>query len=471
VTDIRQARQAQILPLPSRAIGADGEVIVTVYQAGAAPAIDPYKADPGSSHKPERTVVPPRVARWKNSLLDLSLRNRLINYTERSGYRLEVPGPALARFEDAMNAGAPIALLPADAVPKIDDARGVRYGRDLPERTRELLLADKRSAYINITAAAYKGKLRYLAYKAKTIADETGANNLYLAFGMLSWRFNDRDLRSPLVLVPVQMSTASRGESYRLTIDEAGASTPNYCLLEKLRVNFGLEIPGLAKPAEDASGIDLPTAFDALRTAIAAAGLPFRVGDAGEVWEDPGGVHRFASAPAMAGDHRGQRRRRGMQPVQLPRHAEPGLVEVRDVGTGDLCFHCRAEPVKVTCGAGGGRRDGAVRDRGAQQLADRFRGAVLGQVLAHVQVHHDGSDPRPVLHGCTHRVRGVGRGGDPAHAPPRKELVLGDADLDRRQVEHLPAGHPDLAGVGKASPAPPAAHWVVADHLVRVGHL
>jgi len=32
-----------------------------------------------------RPDAPPRVLQWKNALLDLSLRNRLINYTPRSG--------------------------------------------------------------------------------------------------------------------------------------------------------------------------------------------------------------------------------------------------------------------------------------------------------------------------------------------------------------------------------------------------
>ena len=168
------------------------------------PVIAPYQpSGSGATAKAQRESVPPRVAKWKNALLDLSLRNKLINYTDRAGYRLEVPGPALGRFEDAVNDGTRITLMASDEVKEIDIARGIRYGRDLPERERELLLADKHSAYIDITAAAYKTKLRYLAYKARTIIEETGANNLYLTFGMLNWRFDDRELRSPLVLVPV----------------------------------------------------------------------------------------------------------------------------------------------------------------------------------------------------------------------------------------------------------------------------
>lgn len=278
VTDIREARQHAIYPLPSRSIAPDGTSTITTYTPPAAAIIAPYYGQPaGSGSAAAPAAVPRRVQLWKNALLDLSLRNKLINYTLRAGYRLEVPVPAVARLEDAVNAGATITLLGSDDIPSVDQVRGIRFARDLPEEYREETLASKRRAYIDITSAAYMSKLRYLAYKAKTIVEETGANNLYLAFGMLHWRFNDRDLRSPLVLVPVNMTTANRGQVYQLALDEAGASTPNYCLLEKLRLSFGLEIPGLQNPVEDESGIDLGAAFRAAREAIAAAGLPFRV--------------------------------------------------------------------------------------------------------------------------------------------------------------------------------------------------
>ncbi|MBB5164134.1 DUF4011 domain-containing protein [Mycobacterium sp. AZCC_0083] len=278
VTDVRQARRARIYPLPSRSVDRAGNSVVTEYKPDSSPVFVPYTP---SANKPAAQLesVPPRIGQWKNALLDLSLRNKLINYTDRAGYRLEVPAPALSRFEDDINAGAPVNLLGSDEVHSVEVARGIRFGRDLPERERETLLADKRSAYIDVTEASYKTKLRYLANKAKTIREETGANNLYLAFGMLAWQYNDRPLRSPLVLVPVTLSTTNRGERYVITIDEAGASTPNYCLVEKLRTAIGLEVAALSRPDEDASGIDLTGTFDAVRQAIADAKLPFRVED------------------------------------------------------------------------------------------------------------------------------------------------------------------------------------------------
>lgn len=277
VTDVRQARRARILPLPSRSVEPDGTVVVQTYAPTAGTPVEPHRAAPADRAAPERPEAPPRVAHWKNALLDLSLRNRLLNFTDRAGFRLEVPGPALPRLEDQLSAGAQVTLLASDAVAEVDAARGTRLGRDLPEDTRELLLADRHAAYVDVTSATYTSRLRYLTYRAKTIVEETGSNNLYLAFGMLAWRFNDRDLRSPLVLVPVRLTTTSRGQTYRVRADEAGVPTPNHCLLEKLRVAFGLDVPGLAEPAEDASGIDLAAAFDAVRRAVVAAGLPFRV--------------------------------------------------------------------------------------------------------------------------------------------------------------------------------------------------
>jgi len=279
ITDVRQAREARIYPLPSRSVDAEGNVVVTTFQPNAGRIFLPYQSSGTQVRASSAELVPARVAQWKNALLDLSLRNRLINYTDRAGYRLEVPARAIGRFEDAINAGAPIGLLPSDDVKSVDIARGIRFGRDLPEDQREVQLAEKRSVFIDISDASYKTKLRYLANKARTIAEETGANNLYLAFGTLHWNFSERELRSPLILVPVSISTKNRGERYQLTLDEAGTSTPNYCLVEKLRVSLNLDIPELSNPAEDESGIDLLGTFNAVRRAIDEAGLHFRVED------------------------------------------------------------------------------------------------------------------------------------------------------------------------------------------------
>lgn len=277
ILDVASAREAQLYPLPSQG-RADDAAFVSAFApqprfSGSLSA----KTVPGLTVGREVVLGPDRVEQWKNSLLDLGLRNRLINFTERAGYRLEVPSASTAELEDLVNSGKRITLIPSDDVTSIDRQRGARFGRDLDDETRARLLEEKSSTFVNVASEQYTKKLRYLANKTKTIIDETGANPLYLTFGMLRWTFGSRELQSPLVLVPVTLSTTNQGRRYQLTLDEAGASTPNYCLLEKLRTSFGLELPSLANPELDASGIDLAQTFESIRRSLVDRGLPFTV--------------------------------------------------------------------------------------------------------------------------------------------------------------------------------------------------
>src|SRR6185312_5566772 len=147
--------------------------------------------------------------------------------------------------------GTPITLLPSDQLAAVAKERGAATARDLPAEQLAEALVERRSVHADVPDSGYLGRLRNLAYKAKTVVEETGANNLYLALGSLVWELDGRPLRSPLVLVPVVLTPTSRTGAYRITLDEAGSSTPNYCLLEKLRQLHGMTVPQLAEPTAD----------------------------------------------------------------------------------------------------------------------------------------------------------------------------------------------------------------------------
>ena len=278
VTDIRRARLDGIYPLPARTKSDAGTYTVVNYvpETKTAPAL-PKKAS--ASGGPARTTsdVPPRVVQWKNALLDLSLRNRLINFTDTARFPLAVPTAWMGAFEDLISKGTSVSLLPSNQISAIHQERGVRFGRDLPQDELAELLSSKKAVFAEVSEDGYNAKMRGLAYKAKTQLEETGVNNLYLAIGSLMWELDGRALRSPLVLVPVKLTSAGKNGLYRVTLDETGQSTPNYCLLEKLAQSHDLRIPGLAEPEEDGSGIDLDAAFAAVRAAVSAKGLAFRV--------------------------------------------------------------------------------------------------------------------------------------------------------------------------------------------------
>jgi hypothetical protein len=274
VTDVHRARKDGIFPLPARARDEAGVPQVVEYRPSlhSAPTRQAEPPAPAANNRPE---PPPRVQQWKNALLDLSLRNRLINYTERSGLALTVPDSALGILENFVHDGTPITLLPADQLAAVQRERGVTTARELPEAQLTELLVDRREVHADVTGGTYLPRLRNVAYKAKTVLEETGANNLYLALGSLRWDLDGRPLRSPLVLIPVVLAPTGRTGSYRLTLDESGTSTPNYCLLEKLRQLHGLVVPTLTEAVDGT--LDLEAALEAMRVALAGHGLPYRV--------------------------------------------------------------------------------------------------------------------------------------------------------------------------------------------------
>ncbi|MEO6086695.1 MAG: DUF4011 domain-containing protein, partial [Umezawaea sp.] len=277
VVDVRQARRDRIVPLPARTRDIGGNVVISLYTPAQRFWPDVTEVARPVAGPRHSVPVPARVTRWKNALLDLSLRNRLVNFTARSGVALAVPGELLGVLEDVLHRGGAVALRASDEVTAVDRERGVCAGRELPSAQREDLLVNRRAVFVDVAEAAYNARLRGLAHKARTILEETGANNLYLALGSLVWELEGQPLRSPLVLVPVVLKPSGRGGRYRVSLDVAGASTPNYCLLEKLRQVHGLDVPGLAEPAVDDAGIDLDAAFESTRAAIAERGLPYRV--------------------------------------------------------------------------------------------------------------------------------------------------------------------------------------------------
>ncbi len=132
-------------------------------------------------------------------------------------------------------------------------------------------------AFLGAATDAYTTALRGLSRTARTILEETGANNLYLSVGNLRWTSGAKELWSPLVLIPVTLRPVRGGYQYRLSLDDTGTSTPNYSLLERLRKEFDLEIPGFAEPVEDGAGLDIDALFTAIRTAMTQARLPFTV--------------------------------------------------------------------------------------------------------------------------------------------------------------------------------------------------
>lgn len=210
-------------------------------------------------------AVPPRIEWWKRSLLDLTLRNPLINRPLRSAdapsidapIELEVPQDLVGRLEDLINDRELIVLRPAH----------YHTGPDAQEEGRAArLLAEHRQVETSLARKDYTATLQSLAARAQTIVDDTGANNLYLAIGTLEWPMGGRQVRSPLILIPVTLHRTGReDDEYGIELDETGISTPNHSFLTSFAQETGIELAELAQPLHDEHGLDLESTLDRVR--------------------------------------------------------------------------------------------------------------------------------------------------------------------------------------------------------------
>ncbi len=92
--------------------------------------------------------------------------------------------------------------------------------------------------------------LRKIGTTAKTAREESGVNLLHLVFGYLEWRESDDSSKAsyaPLLVVPVELvipKSKDANRSFRLKYNDEDLTT-NLSLVEKMRIDFGIQIPEL----------------------------------------------------------------------------------------------------------------------------------------------------------------------------------------------------------------------------------
>ncbi|OLO92392.1 DNA helicase [Actinomyces naeslundii] len=209
--------------------------------------------------------APKQVRDWQKSLLDLSLRNPLINRTSRHAVELRVPPAFIGEFEDLVNDKEYIALAAGRHRPAKLSDEGLQQ-----EQTRAVSLLKERTVEVELASTERVQRLQALATSARTAVEETGANNLYLAIGTLHWESDGSRLHSPLILIPVNLERT--GDDFRLILDETGASTPNYSFLDRFARDTGIELTELRTPRLDEHGIDLRATLDGVRDRLRRAG-------------------------------------------------------------------------------------------------------------------------------------------------------------------------------------------------------
>jgi SpoU rRNA methylase family enzyme len=104
---------------------------------------------------------------------------------------------------------------------------------------------------------------------------------LFLALGSLVWKTKDaKEVRSPLILIPVKLIAKNRSREFDLILDAAGQVTPNYSLAEKLHTELKITLDKLVNLQDDENGmgIDIAGTFQHIREVLIKGGVEgFRV--------------------------------------------------------------------------------------------------------------------------------------------------------------------------------------------------
>lgn len=159
-----------------------------------------------------------RIEQWKRKLLDLSLRNPLLNVREGKKFLPICPGENYATL-----------MLQPD---------GASY---VPPEIDHTLFSSLKLADDELTK-----RLKEFYKTVTAMERESGINALFITLGGVYWSEKEGDeLRyAPLILVPVKLVRQSSGAGYKLQRTDEDAVV-NFCFAEMLRSQFEIDIPAI----------------------------------------------------------------------------------------------------------------------------------------------------------------------------------------------------------------------------------
>ncbi|HWR25168.1 MAG TPA: DUF4011 domain-containing protein, partial [Methanosarcina sp.] len=208
----------------------------------------------------------------RQNLLDLSLRNNLLNYrpsqkrtitiegrTPEEVYKLFVLQEKSIRFRAKTGSKKS-----RKATDEEKEAESIEKENRLLKTAEKILSFEENESKARSfpfletpeDSETLDRKLFYVFNQANSIFEEQGYPVLYLAMGFLQWNDNKsatKNLKAPLLLVPVELKRIGKGRNFNIqwTGDEIFTSLT----LQAKMKEFGIQIPEFEMP-EEAAGIE-----------------------------------------------------------------------------------------------------------------------------------------------------------------------------------------------------------------------
>jgi transcription elongation GreA/GreB family factor/very-short-patch-repair endonuclease len=221
------------------------------------------------------SILTSALEQLRLKLLDLTGRNRLLNFKHAAGKSLQFveghPDAIYQKLVEANNkASISILGLPEPARREWVDRNG-RLQRPEPREWAksvgvptgyDISGAGEDSDESNVRALMYPDDLakhcRKIEREARLAIEETGANMLFLVLGFLEFpdqRDSDKTFTAPLISIPVSLQKKEVACIPAVLLQYTGDDiSENLSLREKLRNDFGLVLPELAEEQIDVNG-------------------------------------------------------------------------------------------------------------------------------------------------------------------------------------------------------------------------
>lgn len=273
VIDVKRARSMGIRPLPMRVKTAGGFEVQ--HEERKEKDVTNVPKEIGDTFKiPDSTskATATKLTQWERKLLDLSLRNMLINMRMTKAV-VPLLSSDVSILEDALADGEEFRVMPRPAEMSIAGDGGIpveALGELGPFADFVALESKHRRLHSLYTEKDLNSCLTKMYRSAKTSMEENGASTLYLALGLLRWFESKKSAAvryAPIVLVPIDIIRKSASQGYAMRMRDEDAQI-NITLLEFLKQSYDTQIHGLNPPPMDEHGLDLPKIFAIIRHAV-----------------------------------------------------------------------------------------------------------------------------------------------------------------------------------------------------------
>ena len=201
----------------------------------------------------------------RTELLDLGLRNPLINYKLLKARGIEVIDESPPDvYQILVQDRKAMSFLPK----RESEEDGLFLFEDDEVENDPARYTDSK-LQTNHSSTELQRRLLNTYYTARTAIEEQGVTTFYLALGMLEWYESESSellRRAPLILVPVEINRPSVRASFRVQYTEEEIGT-NLSLQEKLKAEFGVQLTDLPE-ADDLDQSNIQNYFRAVSEAI-----------------------------------------------------------------------------------------------------------------------------------------------------------------------------------------------------------